>query len=74
MLRSREDVLLSGVSDDGASGVKSSFVSLPKGTLVRVERVSNADAPTYWVTPLNDDRRLQVSSEELRERFDAVKS
>ena len=75
----------------GDAGEKGHFLTtLPKGAVVRVERVAGGDMLTCWVTPVDERVReaiipkhlrgivaryeLEVRAEEYRESFEPIRS
>ncbi len=86
LLRAQLPVLLGG-----DAGEKGHFLTtLPKGAVVRVERVAGGDTLTCWVTPVDERVRLaiipehlrgivssyelEIGAEDRRERFEPIRS
>jgi hypothetical protein len=65
LLRARQPVIVGG-----AAGEKGRFLAtLPKGAVVRVERVSGGDAPICWVSAVDDALRRRLIPKDRRGRI-----
>jgi hypothetical protein len=67
LLKSRAPVVLSAI---GASEAQASIhfsVSLPRGTVVRVERLSRGDGTTRWISPVDELVRIAIVPKKVAE-------